>query len=75
MYMFTDESMYMYVSVYALYMYICTYVYMYICTHHIYMHVYIHICWDQSIQEILPSLRTFTNEAKRTLDLPGRWSR
>jgi len=26
-------------------------------------------------QEILPSLRTLTNEAERTLDLPTRWSR
>jgi len=34
-----------------------------------------HRPWDHSIQEILPSLRTLTNEAKRTLDLPRRRSR
>jgi len=31
--------------------------------------------WDLGSQEILPSLRTFTNEAERTLDLPRRRSR
>ena len=31
--------------------------------------------WDHSIQEILPSLRTCTNEAERTLDLSRRRSR
>jgi len=34
-----------------------------------------HRPWNHSIQEILPSLRTFTNEAERTLDLPRRRSR
>ena len=28
--------------------------------------------WDLGSQEILSSLRTFTNEAERTLDLPRR---
>jgi len=31
--------------------------------------------WDFGSQEILSSLRTFTNEAERTLDLPRRRSR
>ena len=31
--------------------------------------------WDLGSQEILSSLRTFTNEAERTLDLPRRRSR
>ena len=31
--------------------------------------------WNLESQEILPSLRTFTNEAERTLDLPRRRSR
>jgi hypothetical protein len=34
-----------------------------------------HNNWDLGSQEILLSLRTFTNEAKRTLDLPRRRSR
>jgi len=34
-----------------------------------------HNNWDLGSQEILPSLRTFTNEAERTLDLPRRRSR
>jgi len=34
-----------------------------------------HDNWDLRSQEILSSLRTFTNEAKRTLDLPRRRSR
>jgi len=29
-----------------------------------------HDNWDLGSQEILSSLRTFTNEAERTLDLP-----
>jgi len=30
-----------------------------------------HDNWDFGSQEILSSLKTFTNEAERTLDLPG----
>jgi len=34
-----------------------------------------HDSWDSGSQEILTSLRTFTNEAERTLDLFRQWSR